>query len=96
MGEAKHTTGPWELCDRGDYCDFDGHSEVILGDGKRIAVVHSHTDEDHYNALVMWVAPELLEALDACVFVAEHGEVLAPVTIARYKELIAKAEGRNA
>jgi hypothetical protein len=33
---SKFTLGPWDLCDKGDYGDFDGNSQVILGDDMRL------------------------------------------------------------
>jgi hypothetical protein len=64
MAEMKHTPGPWEACDQGDYSDFDGNSRVILGDDMRIAVVQwSPGDmqaESDANAHLIAAAPELL------------------------------------
>ncbi|WP_161626250.1 hypothetical protein [Sphingobium baderi] len=63
----KHTTGPWEACDQGDYGDFDGNSRIILGDDMRIAVVQwSPGDmqaESDANACLIAAAPDLLAAL---------------------------------
>lgn len=41
-------------------------------------------------------SPEILEALKACMALADLGAVPAPVTIDRYKALIAKAERQTA
>lgn len=66
---ASHTPGPWEACDPGDYADFDGDSRVILGDDRRIAVVHWKYEphggdtECDANARLIAAAPELLAAL---------------------------------
>ncbi len=74
--ENKHTPAPWELCDIGDYGDFDGNSQVILGtDGfdepmlKRLAVVQvtKGDEENEANAQLIAAAPELLEALEEVV-----------------------------
>lgn len=65
MGE--HTPGPWELCDFGDYGDFDGRSRVICGDDIRLAVVQVPSDDDiegNANARLIAAAPELLAALE--------------------------------
>lgn len=62
-----HTPGPWEACDPGDYGDFNGESRVILGDDRRIAVVHwsprLNTAQSDANACLIAAAPELLAAL---------------------------------
>jgi len=60
---TKHTPGPWELCDEGDYGDFDGLSQVILGDDRRLCAVHVSDDETRANARLIAAAPELLKAL---------------------------------
>lgn len=58
-----HTPGPWCLCDRGDYADFDGDSRVILGDGMRVAVVQTDgRPETEANAHLIAAAPDLLQA----------------------------------
>lgn len=63
MAEAKHTPGPWEACDVGDYSDYDGRCRVILGDDLRIVVVLGDHDESAANARLIAAAPDLLEAL---------------------------------
>jgi len=61
---AKHTPGPWEAAEHGDYGDYDGQCIVVLGDDLRIAVVLGEgTPETRANARLMAAAPELLEAL---------------------------------
>jgi hypothetical protein len=68
---AKHTftAGPWDLCEVGDYADFDGRSRVILDGGmtQRIAVVHVSDEEGDANARLIAAAPELLLALETLV-----------------------------
>lgn len=63
---AAHTPGPWEACEPGDYTDFDGNSQVILGNDMRIAVVHWDDGpmrvENDANARLIAAAPELLKA----------------------------------
>jgi hypothetical protein len=61
---AKHTPGPWELCTKGDYGDFDGNSRVIIGDDRRLAVVHVSDEETDANARLIAAAPLMLAALD--------------------------------
>ena len=64
MSKAKHTRGPWEASDRGDYGDFDGNSRIILGDEMRIAAVHDHGEvESEANTLLIVAAPEMLAEL---------------------------------
>jgi len=63
---GKHTEGPWELCEKGDYGDFEGNSRVICGDDMRLAVVHAggpNDEENKANAELMHAAPELLATL---------------------------------
>ncbi len=65
--DTSHTPGPWEACDPGDYGDFDGESRVILGDDRRIAVVHwsprLNTAQSDANARLIAAAPDLLAKL---------------------------------
>lgn len=74
----KHTPTPWELCDRGDYTDFDGDSRVILGDiddvPRRIAVVQTDgREESEANARLMAAAPEMLIALEGvCAYLEKE------------------------
>ena len=53
----KHTPAPWIACDPGDYADFDGRSVVILGNDKRIAVVHGDDEEAIANARALLRSP---------------------------------------
>lgn len=79
-----HTPGPWGLCHRGDYSDFGGFSQIILGpdNTRRIAAVHSSDAETEANARLIAAAPELLRALDklcddceqAAYHLTRHGE----------------------
>lgn len=72
---AAHTPGPWEACDPGDYGDFDGHSRVILGNDRRIAVVHRHpsinTAQSDADASLIAAAPDMLAALEQSVLYVE-------------------------
>ena len=66
MAETKHTPGPYEAADRGDYRDFHGNCRVILGDDKRIAIVfHNGTEEEEATTNLFVAAPEMYEALKA-------------------------------
>lgn len=54
------TPGPWEASDRGDYSDFDGNSNVVIGDDMRVAVVQNSGDYWAYaNAALIAAAPDL-------------------------------------
>lgn len=94
MPDTLHTPGPWEACDPGDYGDFDGESRVILGDDKRIAVVHwsprLNTAQSDANARLIAAAPDLLAALMA---LDERGHTQATWSIA--KRAMAKALGQS-
>ena len=59
VSEAKHTQGPWQACDVGDYSDYGGRCRVILGDDLRIAVVLGDHDESAANARLIAAAPDL-------------------------------------
>jgi len=61
--KLQHTPGPWESCDRGDYGDFDGMSQVILGNDMRICVAHSSDKEGEANARLIAAAPEMISEL---------------------------------
>lgn len=100
MSEApKFTRGPWEAYERGDYSDFDGNSNVIIGDDRRIAVVqNSGTEEDDANARLIEQAPMMLDALKGLVRYVEaircHTR-MGPNQLARLekaKAVIAKVE----
>lgn len=71
-----HTPGPWEACAPGDYGDFDGNSQVVLGDDMRIAVVHwssgSMRDENEANARLIAAAPRVVEAAQPIVAEIAH------------------------
>ena len=104
MNAAQHTPGPWEKCDRGDYSDFDGHSNVILGDDTRICVVQNSGDDwADANARLIAAAPDMLAALlsaqeSIASFMGVHGypndsgagEILREVSA-----VIAKAKGET-
>lgn len=65
---SAHTAGPWEASDRGDYGDFDGNSNVITADDRRIAVVqNSGTEEADANARLIAAAPCMAAALDVMI-----------------------------
>ena len=72
MSEAKHTPGPWQACDVGDYSDYDGRCRVILGNDLRIAVVLGDHDESAANARLIAAAPDLLEELEDMVSLVEY------------------------
>jgi len=75
MKETPWTTGPWQLCDRGDYGDFDGNSRVICAPdndeylGMRLAVVQvsegDFFEESEVNARLMNAAPEMAALIKA-------------------------------
>ena len=62
--ETKHTPGPWELCDPGDYGDYDGDCRVVLGRHMRLAVVFAGVgtaaeEQNEANARLIAAAPEM-------------------------------------
>ena len=89
-----HTPGDWIACKRGDYRDFNGNSNVILGfGGMRIAAVHNNgKGEGQENANLIAAAPDLLAACKTAVS-------LLPFHGSRWftdiERAIAKAEGRE-
>ena len=99
MSEApKFTPGPWDACERGDYADFDGDSNVILGNDTRIAVVqNSGTAEDDANAHLIAAAPEMYAALESAQKLIEAAQpTLERVKV--YKKVtasLAKARGES-
>lgn len=91
----KHTPGPWEACERGDYEDFDGNSNVILGDDRRIAVVQNNgSEEAEANAYLVAAAPDLLEALASLLRKVECGSALHCSLCDQARAAIAKAKGQ--
>lgn len=102
MSAPKHTPGPWEAANLGDYTDFDGNSRVILGDDRRIAVVqHCGTEEDEANTTLFEAAPDLLAAAKALHLATRGAAGEGPPGLDIERELfdmesaIAKAEGRE-
>lgn len=97
----KHTPGPWKLCARGDYSDFDGDSAVITGDGdtRRLAVVHHDDTAEHQaNAQLIAAAPELLASLKAVMSFwinVESGDEMPAEIFDAATTAIAKAEGTH-
>lgn len=61
--EGKYTRGPLEICDPGDYSDYDGDCIVVCGDDRRIAVFLGSGDEARANARLFAAASRLLNAL---------------------------------
>ena len=67
---SKHTPGPWHL-------DTEDEKEIVLGDSSFIATTHDSSAYSSYtsvtedqvkaNARLIAAAPELLEALKACL-----------------------------
>ncbi|AIS95325.1 MULTISPECIES: hypothetical protein [Burkholderia] len=63
MGQTIHTSGPWEVCEPGDYLDYDGNCIVVLGEDIRICVVLGTSDESKATAQLIAGAPDLVTAL---------------------------------
>lgn len=78
MGEQKHTPGPWEHL-----------GNIILQNGRSIALVHRQGEELLANARLMASAPELLEALEGLL----HKKGSFENAIATANAAIAKAKG---
>ena len=58
------TPGPWVACARGEYADFDGRSRVVIGDDRRLAVIHVSDDETDANARLFAAAsPDAITSL---------------------------------
>ena len=83
---VKHTPGPWEACERGDYSD-DGI--VILGEDMRVAVVNREED-----AALIEAAPDLLKAVIDCLKELDRSQRPSYAWQLRAKAAIAKAEAR--
>ena len=67
---SDYTPGPWDLCNFGDYGDFQGRSRVIIGDDMRLAVVQVRNEDDvetNANACLIGAAPDLLDAIQLCM-----------------------------
>lgn len=93
---GKHTEGPWELSDIGDYADFDGQSQIIIADDRRLAAIHVSDDETKANARLIAAAPELLGACLFALGCIDGTERDYKDTLPRIlKNAIAKAEGRE-
>lgn len=92
MSDAKHTPGPWEACDAGDYSDYDGKCRVILGDDLRIAVALGDHAENDANARLIAAAPDLLAALEVALFWLEYD---GRYDVQGIRATIAKAKGSD-
>ena len=93
-----HTPGPWLACEPGAYSDFDGHSSVILGDDRRIAVVQGDHEEAVANAHLIAAAPDMLAALEQLLEAFNENandlnDIPADQAVAMMESAIAKATG---
>ncbi len=94
---AKHTGGEWKAI-RDEVVHHPSGYALAEASGIRWVPANDDWESDDLetaiaNARVMAAAPQLLEALKACLVFSEHGESLAVPTLERYQALIAKAEG---
>ena len=88
-----HTPGPWEIRGR------SARSAYIATDEASICQMAHWSDSDpidelEANARLIASAPELLDALKACMELARLREYPAQVTCNRYNALIEKVEGK--
>jgi len=90
---SKHTPGPWSI-------DGEGTNAMVRGaDLTIVAVRHRLTGQTHEaNARLIAAAPELLEALEDLVYLAEAamrevGEYDIEAELADARAAIAKARG---
>jgi hypothetical protein len=87
-----HSLGPWRKGLAGD---------IVTEDGRIIASMYWARPEAHANARLVAAAPELLEALEDILPLAENGFRLGPtdpdsVRIKRAHAIAAKAKGEEA
>lgn len=91
-----HTKGPWFACDPGDYSDLDGRSIVILGDDRRLVVVHGDDEESIDTARLIAVAPDLLDELrEILEWAVKEKAPLRQQEIDSIRKVIAKATGER-
>lgn len=104
MSEAKHNPGPWEAVKI-----KEGLFHIHYGRGERhnpvpLAILDHHRDgyepvrtiTTPANAHLIAAAPEMLEALKEFVRRVEAGKIRSRHTYAKFKEIIRKAEGKEA
>ena len=85
---AKYAPGPWMVGTGRD----KGH--IIDADGERVCRM-TNDPTMVANALLISTAPEMIRAMKWFVARVEAGEVLSKKTYAKFKEIIAKTEGRQ-
>lgn len=76
---ARFTPGPLQVCERGDYGDYDGECVVVCGDDRKIAVFLG--DEAVGNAQLFAAAPDLLDALQRIISWEDHTNWLEPIPV---------------
>lgn len=96
----KAAPGPWEASDRGDYSDFDGHSRVISGDDRRLAVVqHDGSEEADATSLLMAASRTttlaLLDLIDELAGALEESDAAVQVLRAFIQTPSKRAERIN-
>ena len=97
---SKHSSGTWHACKHGDYGDYDGECRVIVADDLRIVVVLGYDNEEtDANTNLIAAAPDLLEALEDILSVAEIHVMMSPDVpldgpIGKARAAIAKARGK--
>jgi hypothetical protein len=98
----KHTPGPWDI-----RVDTNTEGQIVLGDRGRPYHVHSQKTHEcvadasvEADALLIALAPELLEVLSLAIRYLDHPDVKAipfsmsaAVVVNRARAAIAKAEG---
>lgn len=108
--ETKHTSGPWWIEERGDVISIIGPRENCSHNGRRPAWELAKIDnyvfwdepeteaEDRANARLIVVAPEMLDALEACQLLLVDLEAQLQTrfaTLGLVNSTIAKALGRS-
>lgn len=91
--KTKHTPGPWNFIEQGDPDEF-----VLLANEHRWVIAlrmngELRLEEEIANASLIAAAPELLEALDDIIGLAEAGRMVHVIN--RAKAAIAKAKGEQ-
>ena len=85
---SKHTPGPWSVGGPTEYA-------YQLRIDPSIGVVYGGGEEVQANAHLIAAAPELLEALDYALAVADEGLRLGPEWREKTRAVIVKAKGET-
>ena len=97
--QTKHTPGPWKIDTKGSKHFIDGNDGFTVIYLDRVTAIRGR-DECELNARLIAAAPDLLEALRACLDPLQqaqnkYGDITAAAAFLAARAALAKAEGEQ-